>query len=52
MMSVFFGQTQGFVALTGLALINLILWIVQIYDANRLAKKYNMELERTGKAPW
>jgi len=33
-------------------LINVGLWIWQVFDAYMLAKKYNAEVERTGKAPW
>jgi TM2 domain-containing membrane protein YozV len=34
------------------ALLNLITWIWQIYDAYRLAKTYNAVVESTGKPPW
>jgi TM2 domain-containing membrane protein YozV len=34
------------------AIVNLGLWIAQIYDAHALAKKYNAYVERTGKPPW
>ncbi|MFQ6075527.1 MAG: hypothetical protein ACE5Z5_05265 [Candidatus Bathyarchaeia archaeon] len=30
----------------------LIYWIWNIYDAYKLAKKYNQELMRTGTPPW
>jgi len=39
-------------ALILLALLNLGLWIWQIYDAYTLAKKYNAEVEHRGKLPW
>ena len=35
-----------------LVILNFVLWIWQIYDPYALAKKYNAELERTGKALW
>jgi TM2 domain-containing membrane protein YozV len=35
-----------------LGLLNLGLWIWQIYDTYRLAVMYNETLERTGKPPW
>jgi TM2 domain-containing membrane protein YozV len=34
------------------AVLNLGLWIWQIYDPYKLAKTYNAKVERTGKPPW
>jgi TM2 domain-containing membrane protein YozV len=48
----FVGAGAAFGLLILIALLNLGLWIWQIYDAYALAKRYNAEVERTGKAPW
>jgi TM2 domain-containing membrane protein YozV len=48
----FGGTGAAFGLLILLALLNLGLWVWQIYDAYALAKKYNAEAERTGKPPW
>jgi TM2 domain-containing membrane protein YozV len=43
----------GFIGLMiFLVIANLGLWVSQIYDAYALAKKYNSEVQRTGRAPW
>jgi TM2 domain-containing membrane protein YozV len=52
MLSVLFGSGEGFAALALLGLLNLVLWIAQIYDPYHLAKEYNAALESTSKPPW
>jgi TM2 domain-containing membrane protein YozV len=53
MLQLVFGTSGwGFGAFVLIGLLNLGLWIWQIYDAYALANKYNSEAERTGKPPW
>jgi TM2 domain-containing membrane protein YozV len=51
-MSLFVGSGVGFAILVLVALLNLFVWIWQIYDPYELAQTYNAEVERTGKPPW
>jgi len=46
------GNGTWFGILILVAVLNLGLWIWQIYDPYKLAKTYNAEVERTGKPPW
>jgi TM2 domain-containing membrane protein YozV len=50
--SLFTGTSEWFGILILVAVLNLGLWIWQIYDPYKLAKTYNAEVERTGKPPW
>ncbi len=50
--SLFTGTGEWFGILILVAVLNLGLWIWQIYDPYKLAKTYNTEVERTGKPPW
>jgi hypothetical protein len=43
---------SGNMAYIPLALLNLVVWAFQIYDAYGLAKRYNAEVEQTGRPPW
>jgi len=53
MLQLVFGASGwGFGVFILIGLLNLGLWIWQIYDAYALANKYNAEAERTGKPPW
>jgi len=49
---VFTGEGAAFAELILIALVNFGLWVWQIYDPYTLAKTYNAEVQRTGKAPW
>jgi hypothetical protein len=43
----------GFAAFAVLLIVLRVgVWIWQTYDAYKLARKYNAEVERTGKPPW
>ena len=48
----FASVAAGVLGILIVVLINIGLWIWQIYDAYALAKKYNAEVERTSKPPW
>jgi hypothetical protein len=52
MVFLFGGSSAAIVMLILVAILNLGVWIWQIYDPYALAKTYNAEVERTGKSPW